>query len=757
MKKVLLLDVLAIIHRAYFALPPLTSSKGEPTGALYGLLNILLKLIKETKPDYIIACYDTPEQTHRGESNEDYKSNRTETDEDLVVQIENSYDFFEALSIPTVEKPGYEADDIIGTLAQKMKSDYEVLVASGDSDLLQLVEDGVTVFLPKGSDVIGYDFEKVVEKYGFEPKLLIDFKGLAGDSSDNIKGVSGVGAVTATKLIKEYGTIEEIYKAVDKGEVSVVTPRIVEKLINERESAFESKGLATILQNVHVKAPSLSLSWREGVDSGKIQFLRTEYGFSRNVDSLEKELGRDLNIVEDKGVDDVLLKKTAIALWVLMSEYTDASFGEIMSFTGKKSLVEANSYILEKLKEEGTASVFFDIEEPLIPVLEYMSDVGILVDKKEVDKLEKIFSAEIDSLVKKIYRLTGSEFNINSPKQLGDILFDKMGIKSKRKTKGGQRTTKGSELLLLRDEHEVVPLILKHREYQKIKTTYIDVYKKLEERIHTTFLQNGTETGRMSSKNPNLQNIPSRGEHAKVIRNLFIASKGKVLLSFDYSQIELRVAAILSGDKVLIDYFNSGQDIHSAVASRVFGVEDITKDMRAKAKAVNFGILYGMGARALSVAINSDLKTAEEFLSQYKKAFSGLTKYLEDVKVFVKKHGYTETLFGRRRSLPDVFSSLEYVVSRVERQAVNAPIQGTSADMIKIALVKVFDELKKKKLLGKADILLQIHDEILLEVEEGEAEKVSALVVDIMESVIKEAPIKLEVNVSKASRWGDML
>ena len=759
-KKVLLLDTMAIIHRAYFALPPFKSPSGKNTGAIYGLLTTLIKCLKDIEPQYVVSCFDTPEKTNRAKEVEEYKANRVEAEDDLVEQIKESYTFFEKLNIPHLEKSGYEADDIIGTLAEKYKDEFEVHIVTGDNDLLQLVEDKkVFVHITKtGSNFIKYDEKKVFEKYGFKKDQLVDYKGLSGDASDNIKGVSSVGDKTAKKILDEFFSIDEMYSALKKNENALVekgfTKRIQDIVLNEEEMARTSKSLATIQRDVKVMTPNLSTPWKETVDTGLVEEYFNSLGFNSVSKRFFDVSGITFGSVEVSSEDDDLLKRAKIALSLLESEYTNPKIDDILHFSKKDNLKDAYSFLVDKLKEVGDLHLLKDIEEPLIPVLEDMSKNGVLVDKEELEKLSKKVDKKLEILSKEIYSLSGIQFNINSPKQLGEILFDKLEIKSKKKTAKGSRSTKEEVLKSLVGEHDIVEKLLEYRHFNKLKTTYIDVYKNIlktekDGRIHTTFLQTGTETGRMSSKDPNMQNIPQE------MRCVFISSSGKKLLSFDYSQIELRIAAILSEDKSLSEIFKDGKDVHEEVAVKLLKRKEVSKEDRTKAKAINFGILYGMGAKALQKSIGGDLESAREYISNYKETFKQLTEYLESIIGFVRKNGYTETMFGRKRYISHINSSIPYLQATAERVAINAPIQGTSADFIKIAMKNIYNELEKEGLLEKAKMLLQIHDELLFEVDDSAVDQVSEIVERGMVSVV-DSDIPIVVNKKVGERWGDI-
>lgn len=773
-KRLIVLDAHAIIHRAYHALPDFSSSRGEPTGALYGISTMIFSIIKEFKPDYIVAAFDLPKPTYRHEAYADYKSGRKAADDNLITQLQKSRDVFKAFNIPIYEKEGFEADDIIGTFADKLKDqkNIEVIIASGDMDTLQLVDGGrVKVYtLRKGiKDTVLYDEKGVVERFGFKPKQLTDYKGLRGDASDNIIGVPGIGEKTATDLIKGFGTIEKIYKQINKLEEKGVKPRIANLLKENQEEAEFSKMLATIRTDVPIKIELTDAEWKKNVSIKKIKSLFDELEFrSLNNRLMELFPEQSLKINNDNldKDDEKEIAKACVALWVLNSSITNPTIQDILSYSRKDNFKEAQKYILDEIKKQGLEKVYEKIERPLIPIVKQMNENGIKVDKKVLGGLSKDYHKKLQKLEKEIFEMSGEEFNVNSPKQMADVLFVKMGLQYKgmRKTSSGSYSTKEEVLQKLAEVHPVAEKILEYRELQKLLSTYIDAFPKLIEkdgRLRTEFLQTGTTTGRFASKEPNLQNIPIRSEMGRKIRDAFVADKGKKLLAFDYSQIELRLAAILSGDKKLIQIFKDGKDVHSSIAVQVFGVkeEDVTKDMRRKAKVINFGILYGMGVTALQKNLKTDRKEAQEFYNNYFETFEGLAKYLEETKAFAKENGYTKTLFGRRRYFEGIKSKLPFVRAMAERMAINAPIQGTAADLLKVAMIKIEDFLIEKRLKDKVKLLLQVHDELIYECDEKVVDEVAPKIKEIMEAVLdkkesKDVPIKANGEVGK--NWGAM-
>ena len=730
-KRLVLLDAHAIIHRAYHALPEFTSTKGEPTGALYGLAAMLLKIITDLKPDYLAACYDLPGPTYRHEAYEGYKAKRVELEGDLVAQIERSRDMFKAFNIPIYEVPGFEADDMLGTIVEKLTKDatIDIIIASGDMDTLQLVDnEKVRVYtLKKGiNDTILYNEKAVEERFGFKPHSLPDYKGLRGDPSDNIIGIKGIGDKTATALIVEFGTIEEMYKALKKNserfEKIGCSPRIIELLREGEEEAQFSKMLAEIRRDAPILFALPKKEWRESLDIGAVLALFSELSFRTLAARVRALFGEALANVEaaealEESVDPRELKETAVALWLLHSDTTNPSLEDILHFTKKHSFKASKEALLAGIKKEGLERVYREVELPLIPVIEKMERRGVKINTTFLEELSKKYHRELLKLEKKIYEQAGTEFNINSPRQLGEVLFDKLGLASKNQklTSTGQKSTRESELEKLRDLHPVISDILEYRELQKLLSTYIDNIPHMVDgggRLHAHFEQCGTTTGRMSSSNPNLQNIPIRTDLGRAIRNAFVAEEGFSIVALDYSQIELRLAAILSGDRKLIGIFKSGGDVHAAVASEVFNVsaEKVDREMRRRAKVINFGILYGMGVNALRANLGTSRTEAQEFYNAYFAKFTGLAEYLEKAKADARRKGYTETLFGRRRSFEGIRSSIPYVRAAAERMAINAPLQGTQADIIKLAMVQIDDFLVSNKHDANAYLLMQVHD-----------------------------------------------
>jgi DNA polymerase-1 len=761
-----LLDAHAILHRAYHALPDFSSPSGDPTGALYGVTTMLLKIIEEFKPEYLVACYDLPEPTYRHEAYDAYKAGRSKTDEALVQQINKSREIFNVFGIPIMERSGFEADDILGTVAHLTKDTKElrVVIASGDMDTLQCVDKKrVQVFtLKKGiKDTVIYDETAVKERFGFGPHLVPDYKGLRGDPSDNIPGIAGIGDKTATTLITNFGSIESIYKKLLKDEESFrtigITPRIIGLLKDGKEDAEFSKMLATIRTDALDSFDLTKTEWKNQADTDEIIKLFSELGFRTVTDRVKKLFDITLvdNTTDALQVDVAQLKEASILLWLLESERTNATYDDIVeygrSFFQTTSFSDTLDTLRSKVHESGLWDIYTNIEEPLIDVLEDMKQQGIAVDVTYLKKLSIKLHKELASLEKNIFQQAGIEFNVNSPKQLGEVLFDTLQLKPKqaKKTAGGQRSTKESELEKLKDEHPIINNILRYRELQKLLSTYIDNLPDLvadDGKIHSTFLQTGTTTGRLASRDPNLQNIPARTKEGRAIRKAFVAEAGYTLVAIDYSQIELRIAAMLSSDPNLIDIFKRGEDVHRGVALRVFGVnaEDVTENMRRQAKVINFGILYGMGVNALRQNLGEDTtrQAAQEFLNAYFNTFTRLAEYLEETKSSARHHGYTETMFGRRRHFPGISSSVPFIRAQAERMAINAPIQGTQSDIIRLAMVKIATYIKELQLTGEVRMLLQVHDELIFEIKDEKLAVAVPTILEIMTSIVDDEQTK---------------
>lgn len=781
--RLVVLDSHAIIHRAYHALPDFSSSKGEPTGALYGLITMLLKIAADLKPNYIVATRDLPGSTVRHELFDAYKGTRAETEAELIAQLERAPIVFKAFGIPLYEAPGFEADDCIGTIVKELgaRRDIETIIASGDMDTLQLVSPRVRVYtLRKGlSDTVLYDEEKVMERYGFGPERVVDYKALRGDPSDNIPGIKGIGEKTATTLIKEFGSIEDMYRALEKDqdifEKKGVKPRMAELLKSGKASATFSKTLATIRTDVPITFELPKRAWHLEDNAQTIAALCDELEFrslKERVSARSQSASGGHTTTPSNPtalIDARALRETSVALWLLHSDMTNPALEDILRYAKTEDFEKAREIIFGELRTTGHLNdVFEKIERPLIPIVERMNEAGIFLDTDYLKGLAREYGRELGNLAGKIFEHAGREFNINSPKQLGVVLFDELKITPQRqkKTAGGARTTREGELAKLTALHPIIADVLAYRELQKLLSTYIEKIPALvasDHRLHAEFLQAGTTTGRMSSQNPNLQNIPIKSEYGKRIRKAFAAPKGRLIAAIDYSQIELRIAAGLSGDMKLVEVFKKGGDVHAAVAAEVFGVppELVDYEMRRRAKVINFGILYGMGVNALRANLGESISRDEAaaFLSEYFKDFSGLARFIELTKADAAKRGFTETLFGRRRYFPEFKSSLPNLRAAAERMAVNAPMQGTQSDIIKLAMVEADALIEKNGWRDKAQLLLQVHDELVYELDAKEAETIARALRRVMESVVLPdaldgVPIVAEIAIGQ--NWGDM-
>lgn len=770
-KTVVLLDAHAILHRSYHAMGGFATRDGKPTGALYGFVMMVLRIYEDIKPDYIAACFDLPKPTFRHLSYEAYKGGRQKTDDELVDQIKESYKLCEDLNIPVYTKEGYEADDLLGTIAKQLKSNEEmrVVIASGDMDTLQLVDDDKVVVytLKRGNDAALFNKEEVIKRYGFPPENIPDYKGLAGDPSDNIIGIKGIGDKTATELIKNFGNVEGIYKTLKKDRNLLLEKGIKERIVGlleeGEEEALFSKTLATIICDAPIKYSIPKENWRESINVEAYEAMCDRYEFRSLRNRLKRDIADEFKIdKEEEVVDETILEECKVMTHLLYSENTNPKTEDIKAFAKVDSINEAHKVLSEQIKKENLFDLYNEMERPLIPIIKQMGINGISLDVNKLQKLSKKLHEKVNVLEKEIYELCGEEFNVASPKQLGVILYDKLnlglnatgksvaspdhpkgGLRIKiKKTSTGQKSTNASELEKIKDEHPVVEKIILYRELTKLLSTYIDLlpqFVKDDGKIHAHFVQTGAGTGRFSCEDPNLQNLPTKGEFGKDVKEAFVASKGHKLLSLDYAQVDLRAAAILSQDKNLIEIFEKGIDVHTGTAMKVFNVkdEDVTKEMRRHAKAINFGILYGMGVTSLKDSMKVERKDAQEFYDKYKSTFTRLMEYLEEVKAFAFSHGFTETLLKRRRYVPLLKSPLPFLRAQGERIAINAPIQGTSADIIKLAMVDTDKYIKDNGLEKSVKLVLQIHDEIIFEVEEKVSEEVSQKFKEILEDVLK--------------------
>ncbi len=869
-KTLVLLDGNALIHRAYHALPPLSTKTGETVQAVYGFTMTLLSVLEKFRPDYIAASFDLAGPTFRDELYADYKATRQKAPDDLYAQIPKVKEMTQAFNIPIYELAGYEADDCVGSIAKQAGAEgVDVIIVTGDNDALQLVDEHISVFsIRKGlKDLVLYDRTAVEAKYGFGPELIPDYKGLAGDTSDHIPGVPGIGAKGATSLLQEFGTVENVYAHLEQ-----VKEALRKKLEAGKESAFLSKKLGTIDTAAPVTLV-LSDCVTHDFEQEKVAALLRECEFFSLLKKIPGQGKVSLTAhPEEVGLTKITHKRikkgTEVTKWLeetkghgvalVLSDETDSLFGgtgimeiecamsensqvtlewnvetkvilktflehpkrpkivfdaktlmhrlakEGISFAGVARDVSLLDYLLDaggrqnfadlisrELGEEGVKTraaalyrintllgqklkdisatqesgrtlldVYATLDLPLIPILFRMEEKGIRLNTTTLRNMSDEAAGEITSLEKQIWDLAGKEFNVNSPKQLADILFVDLQIPTKniKKNKTGISTA-STELEKLRAEYPIVILIEQYRELFKLKTTYLDALPSLVDarsRVHTTYHQTVAATGRLSSSDPNLQNIPARQSWSKRIRGAFETEPGYVLVGADYSQIELRVAAHLSDDANMIEAFKRGEDIHQKTAAVVFGVEPevVTSDMRRQAKVFNFGILYGMGAFGLAQAADIDQKEAGKFIKAYFDRFSGVAKYLEASKIFAREHGYVETELGRRRSVPEIQSQNIQVARSGERMAVNMPVQGLAADIMKLAMIAA-DRLVMDRYHDTATMLLQVHDEIIFEVREEVAADFVKDLKQVMETVYT-LKVPLTVEVVSGKNWGEV-
>ena len=864
MKKLLILDSNSILNRAFYGVRYLSAKDGTPTNAIYGFLNILLKLIKEQEPDYICAAFDVKAPTFRHKQYEGYKAQRKPMPEGLAAQMPLAKDVLRAMGVTILEKEGYEADDIIGTVARLCEeSEISCFIATGDKDDLQLASDKTKVILTVTksgyNETIIYDDKAVKEKYHVTPTEFIDVKALMGDPSDNIPGVKGVGEKTAMSLIEKHHSIEYIYENIDdiglKG-------AMLQKMKDGREMAFMSKELATINRNTPIEfnaekcvfdgfenngelyeilkrlelnsiIKKLDLSGGDNVKENEDIFKDFSYQVGDknmingdkvtvvldfdgdNISSAAVGVGNNavvLNeqddikeLLEDDSIAKVMFDvkeaivklngridiknisdDTAIAAYLVdpaKNEYTieklaSEYFGTVIEKPEVKQLsllddVETdrseylakcavalgvlNERIGDKIKENGQEKLYQEVELPLVTVLAHLEINGFLVDDNQLKEFADKLGEKIDALTNEIYMLAGEEFNINSPKQLGVILFEKLELKPVKKTKTGYATN-ADVLEKLRDKHPIVNFIMEYRQLAKLKSTYCDgltaVVNPNTHRIHSVFTQTVTVTGRLSSTEPNLQNIPTRTELGREIRKMFVAKDGYVLVDADYSQIELRVLAHIANDETMINAFRNNEDIHAVTASQVLGIplEDVTKEQRSSAKAVNFGIVYGIGEFSLAQDLHISVKEAKAYIESYLEKYHGVRNYMESIKEQAKKDGYVKTMLNRIRYIPELKSPNYNIRQFGERVALNTPIQGTAADIIKLAMVRVDNRLINEGL--KSKLILQVHDELIVEAHKDEVDKVKQILSEEMQSAM-ELNVPLKVDMSTGHSWYD--
>jgi DNA polymerase-1 len=837
MKRIYLVDGNSFVYRAFFATPYLSSSKGMPTNAIIAFVNMIRKLINEKKPDGLVVVWDSKAPSFRAQLSEDYKATRPPMPGNLSLQFPYVKTIVELMGIRTIEKEGFEADDIIATLVRRLETeDLEVVVVTSDKDLMQLVGDSVTIYDSMKNAVM--QKEEVSEKFGIDPCLISDFLALSGDTSDNIPGVPGIGDKTARELVSTYGGLDDIYGHIDE----IKKPSGRQRLIDNRDRAYLSKELATLRLDVPIDIdqegmglrepdlPELRKMYRELELTSLYKEIKTdeEDGFpmeeAGSIDDLGKtslfmlartrgrcpyDLVVDLFAVSDgkavfvsededdlfaavAGAEEMAIHNlkplyvgaakraidlkprffdTMLAVYLINPSRKDYGIEGVLSEylnvdingEGERQSIARSASCLGLLKDElsrllgekGLSRLFYDIEMPLIEVLAEMECYGVRVDRSALAALSRDFDSRLNGIVSRIYDIAGETFNINSPKQLVRILFNKLNLPPVKKTKTSL-STDNEVLQTLSDLHPLPAQILEYRMLAKLKSTYVDslhtLIHQVTGRIHTSFNQMIVATGRLSSSDPNLQNIPIKGVEGKKIRAAFVPDEGFILLSSDYSQIELRVLAHISGDKLLIDAFRNDQDIHSRVAQEVFGVDadHVTPEMRRTAKVINFGIVYGISGFGLSKELGVGPREAQEYIDAYFARHAGIRAYIEKTVAEAREKGFVRTLFGRIRYIPELANSDVNVRQFGERTAMNTPIQGTAADIIKMAMVNIHHKIKEKRSLTR--LIMQIHDELVFEVPETEVPETEELIRYEMENVCP-LSVPLKVSIGKGSNW----
>ncbi|MBE6701810.1 MAG: DNA polymerase I [Ruminococcaceae bacterium] len=834
MKKILAVDGNSIVNRAFYGVRPLSNKEGLPTNALFGMVSILEKNLETVKPDFAAIAFDLKAPTFRHEMYAAYKAGRRPTPEDLLTQLPLAKELATALGFTCLEKEGYEADDILGTLAKMAENEaYEAYILTGDRDALQLISDKVHVLLATNTETIDMSKESFFEKYGVQSTQFVDVKALMGDSSDNIPGVPGIGEKTALKLIAEYGDLDGIYRELPTAKH---TPSVRAKLEGGKESAYLSQKLATIYRDVPLDGGLTDYAYR-GLDSARALALFQRFEFNAfikrfglaeakpdknaetvpvvEIDAAELEALSGVVAVDIVG-DEVYLSNGE---WIKKTSHIDAlrafftkNTAQVICHDAKRiykkletlhihwrncafdtmlgayvlNAAEGNfdlprlalhylgaqaptapahltvlpalyTEISKRIVELEMEKLLYEIEMPLAAVLTDMELTGFCVSKEGLVAYGEELTNVSAALAERIYYLAGGEFNIQSPKQLGEILFERLGLPHGKKTKTGY-STNAEVLEKLRPYHPIIEDILEYRQVTKLNSTYAEgLLKQIEAdgRIHTVFKQTGTATGRLSSAEPNLQNIPIRTELGKELRRYFVAKKNDYLLiDADYSQIELRLLAALADDNAMLAAFAGGEDIHTATAANVFGVrvESVTPELRKRAKAVNFGILYGMGAYSLSEDLHISQAKAKDYIASYFAAYPQIDSYLKSVIESAYKEGFVTTLLGRRRYIPELKMQNKNMQHFGERVAMNSPIQGTAADIIKIAMVRVDQKLKASEL--DARLILQVHDELIVEASRQDAAAAREILVCEMENAVK-LKVALKVGVAKGENWYD--
>lgn len=825
-ENMLIIDGNSILNRQFYGIRPLTNRQGLFTNALYGFMNVLLSELDALNPAYAAIAFDVHSPTFRHKSYDAYKAGRHATPEELLMQFPYAKRLAEAMGISVLEAEGYEADDILGTLARLgREGGVHTFILTGDRDSLQLIDDSTTVLLASNGGTLIYNSPEFHEKYGITPDRFVDMKALMGDSSDNIPGVPGIGEKTASKLIAEWGSIDALYENLDK----LKKGKMLENLISGKDSAYTSRFLAKIVDDVPLGLDSVKDVERREIDSPTLKALFDELEFTSFSKRLSLDVAaqaavapeREMITAEKLCTDDRLYGRLALLFDGNVMEISDGSslFGvdcsdtdaltkffesdkrEFVLFDSKSvyhrlrrtikcifditlgayvlsptdgsyelsrifslyapntqqnamGMLELAQAIDKKLSDCGMHDLYYDIELPLTAVLYKMEERGMLVD---ADGL-RAFSDELDNKIKedtaKIYDIAGHDFNISSPKQLGNVLFEELGLPTFKKTKSGYST--GADVLeKLAPYHPIIGLILDYRQLTKLKSTYADGLPAAacdDGRIRTSFNQMVTATGRLSSTEPNLQNIPIRTELGSCMRGYFTAPEGRLLVDADYSQIELRLLAHISGDPLMCRAFREGADIHTATAAQVFGLPEdaVTPELRKRAKAVNFGIVYGIGDYSLSQDLGISKKQAADYISAYKSKYIGVEEYLSATVESAYRQGFVVTMLGRRRAVPELASPKASMRAFGERVAMNSPIQGSAADIIKLAMIRVEAALEESGL--DAKLIMQVHDELIVEADAADAQKVAEILRREMENAI-ELSIPLTVDVEIGKTW----
>lgn len=855
MEKAILVDGNNLLFRSYYATAYtgnfMRNSEGFPTNGLFGFVNMINKIISEEKPTYIAVAFDVG-KTFRHEKYSEYKGGRDETPDDLKKQFPVAKKILEAMGIKYLECPGYEADDIIGTLAKMVDidDDFIATIISSDKDLLQLISNDVEVKLLKQKDFIRMNHDTFVETYGIEPIRMVDLKGLMGDSSDNIPGVKGIGEKTALKLLQKYVSVEGVYEHIDE-----ISGAVKNKLVDGKDSAFASKEIATIYKDVPLNITLKDIKYN-GEDADKLVTIFSDlefYSFLKKTDTVKvKNNNLEVKIVHDLGSIDIR-KPVSVYLEISEENYHNADIygmgvyndevslfipmdvlksnpsfltkiekytydlkklyvslrknkikldkvsmdamiaGYLLNYNVKddiaylandfsydipfynrkveldmdviakrsvmraKFIYEVRDRLMKEMEDEEVMQMYNDIELPLAIVLGKMECNGIRVSKDILQEMGDDITLRLDAILKEIYDMAGCEFNVASPKQLGQVLFEKLGLPGGKKTKSGGYTTDSNTLNKYIHDYPIVSKVLEYRTLSKLLSTYVvGITNAISDdgKIHTIYTQTLTRTGRLSSIEPNLQNIPVRNEYGKLIRKAFLPEDDSLIMSADYSQIELRIFAHLSQVSELIHAFNSDMDIHAKTASDVFHVpiDKVTKDMRRQAKAVNFGILYGISSYGLSEDLGISPKEAKEFINKYLETYPGIKDYMNKEIEQARELGYVKTIMNRKRLLPEIKDASYVIRSMGERMALNTPIQGSSADILKKAMVEIDEEFTKRNL--KSTMLLQVHDELIFNCLISEKEIVTKVVTDIMENTYKFS-VPLTVDVEFGTDWYD--